>query len=393
MPPHVSPMHMWDVLTQVRFCQGVHLPFQDVSGYTSWYLLPAKTASLLRSIERQCAETSKLSDLVMGPAGGYYRSLFQIEETMCCAWRDQIVFDAKQAYRVFRQGEEDTSAEATLLRNIYALMNGLSDYCDDAFSPQLVSDLCDRVLSGVDFSSLNLRASYRKPRFPDMSDGEYERFAHEQMQAICAYANGEIGDGCEDEVVKGLVLRTAFCAFCPNLSIAYIVSQLLFGIYAMKHGYPLLSAIPFTQAVLEFEQESQLVTSRDRGFLVENLGSKSQGSIDRQRRRIDYTPLLMVAVDMATSALGRLALFVEERERESECFSTESSETGPLNRRQRDLLGEMARNPDRDYTVDEHRRKHAVSYATARCDMVDLVERGLAVQHKRGKVHLFRVKM
>jgi len=55
------------------------------------------------------------------------------------------------------------------------------------------------------------------------------------------------------------------------------------------------------------------------------------------------------------------------------------------------LLGHALKHADALYTIASHRRSHAVAYATARADLLQLAQLGLLQEGKQGKTLVFLV--
>lgn len=60
-----------------------------------------------------------------------------------------------------------------------------------------------------------------------------------------------------------------------------------------------------------------------------------------------------------------------------------------LNHRQIALLGHAVRHPGHVYTIRGHQRSHAVAYATARADLLELADLGLLERRLRGRLQEF----
>ena len=60
-----------------------------------------------------------------------------------------------------------------------------------------------------------------------------------------------------------------------------------------------------------------------------------------------------------------------------------------LNHRQRALLLNALKHPDKRFTIAEHQNAHGVVYQTARADLLGLAEAGLMQQHREGRAHVF----
>lgn len=63
-----------------------------------------------------------------------------------------------------------------------------------------------------------------------------------------------------------------------------------------------------------------------------------------------------------------------------------------LNHRQRSILGRATRHTDAEFSISYHRTNHNVAYATARADLLDLVDKGYLMQDTSQKVFVFRAR-
>ena len=59
------------------------------------------------------------------------------------------------------------------------------------------------------------------------------------------------------------------------------------------------------------------------------------------------------------------------------------------NHRQRALLLNALRHPDKRFTIEAHRRAHDVTYQTARTDLLGLVASRLMRQYREGRAFVF----
>ena len=62
---------------------------------------------------------------------------------------------------------------------------------------------------------------------------------------------------------------------------------------------------------------------------------------------------------------------------------------GKLNHRQRELLLDAVRHPDKTYRIDRHMQVHGVTYQTARTDLGSLVELKLMRCQRIGRAFLY----
>jgi Fic family protein len=103
---------------------------------------------------------------------------------------------------------------------------------------------------------------------------------------------------------------------------------------------------------------------------------------------LDQLRVLRRGIDELHGWLDRKA---QEQRRAESLARNVAAFRGTLNERQLALLGHALRHPEASYTLESHRRSHAVSYQTARTDLLTLAEVRLLEQHKRGKAFVFTV--
>lgn len=97
--------------------------------------------------------------------------------------------------------------------------------------------------------------------------------------------------------------------------------------------------------------------------------------------------VIIEAVNSLRSYLGRKA---RERKQAESLLRPASRIGAALNHRQRELLLDAMRHPDKEYSIAGHQAAHRVTYATARSDLLGLAKRKLLSKHKRGKAFVFR---
>ena len=94
----------------------------------------------------------------------------------------------------------------------------------------------------------------------------------------------------------------------------------------------------------------------------------------------------------AVIALDELLGSIEQsRQRDAELRSTLERSVA-LNYRQRSIIAGALSNPEAEFRIREHQTAHNVVYATARADLLDLVNRGYLRQEQRGRAFVFRAE-
>ena len=98
----------------------------------------------------------------------------------------------------------------------------------------------------------------------------------------------------------------------------------------------------------------------------------------------DATYFIVYQLKVIRTALSALERYLEKKTREIKNAEKLLKGIQGLNYRQLALLSHALRKPDADYTINSHKISHRVAYATARADLLNLVDRGLLSQHTIG---------
>ena len=103
----------------------------------------------------------------------------------------------------------------------------------------------------------------------------------------------------------------------------------------------------------------------------------------------DVTYFLLYQCEVIRRAIASLHNYIDRKSKEFR--ETEALLRGAtdLNYRQQALITHALRNPGARYTIEGHRRSHAIVYETARNDLMALAELGLLVTRKAGRAFAF----
>ena len=93
--------------------------------------------------------------------------------------------------------------------------------------------------------------------------------------------------------------------------------------------------------------------------------------------------------DNVLVALQDLQWSLSELEKRDEELRALLQRDPEINHRQRSILGRALRNPSAEFRIAHHKNTHNVVYATARADLLQLVEKGMLVLEKNGRAMVF----
>ena len=93
---------------------------------------------------------------------------------------------------------------------------------------------------------------------------------------------------------------------------------------------------------------------------------------------------LVYHLDVIERAILSLHKFVKQKAEQSIQVAQELDHMNKFNYRQRELLRRAVQKPELPYTFKSHQTSHGIAYASARSDILKLVEEGLLRQYKVG---------
>jgi len=110
---------------------------------------------------------------------------------------------------------------------------------------------------------------------------------------------------------------------------------------------------------------------------------------DRERQGTDLTDYATLSLQLALIALVDLHWKLHQLEREDDELRSLLQRDPEINHRQRSILGRALKNPAAEFRIAYHKATHNVVYATARADLLELVDKGYLVMGKKGRAMVF----
>ncbi len=380
-PKGWSPDETWALLKAIQREYALEIPIPTPDGHRLCYFLHHDLMNKLIDFERYCRAESDLYLQLADREGQPFLVKVQVEEAIATTTLDGITVPYSQAVSLIRQDRRPRDGGERVIANTYRLMTKIGTYASEGFSPALLRELYEQVTDGVDPNTIQ-RGPVRSP----LAYKHYHQPAgphdHRRLDEICAYANHEIGDPDEHPAIRAFAIRGAMRQWLPLPDFNGNVASLMFRLYCFKHGYPVLSYLPFSRVVLDWEDglipRDQVLCSTLPPQYVDQYGDE------------DHTAQLTLAIQLGHREVLQLLAYVQARRQRDEQLVAALQSDPSLNQRQRSILGRAIRRPEADFNIGYHRTNHNVAYATARADLLDLVEKGYLVLHKRSRAFEFR---
>lgn len=381
LPAGLSADDTWTLLTTLRRFGSTRFPIRDMHGRVYWYTLTREAVLCIDAIERYCRTDSAVHRAILHRHGQRLLVDSRIREAIAACQLDGVVVSEKPAERLLRSGRAPRTSVERLVLNSYEMLFELDDMGDTPFTPELLRRLYDRLLEGVDVTQLR-----RTPVRHGLTDRvETDPVSAEKRAEVilqfCAYANGEIGDPSEPVAMKVHALFNLghYWTFMPDFN--GIIGRCVFRMYAARRDYPVLGLLPVSSLYKDWtEGRSSAAIVRFKN--LNHPRSTTDTDIDYTADVITYLQLTIAALDELLNGIERV------RRRDAEVRSVLEHDSG-INYRQRSIISHALAHPELEFRIREHQTTHNVVYATARADLLGLVERGFLRKESRGKAFVF----
>lgn len=381
LPDDADPRGMWELFGLLHRAGGIEVPIPDLEGNEYWYHRTHEISDSVSRIKCLCRHDS---DLYRNLTATQNRSVLvksRIDETMAAASLDGLEISEADVEDVVQLDRLPRNHTERLMRNTLTALEDLPQLLDVPFSKELFWHLRYLLLEGVDVQEIR----HHTPRLglitPVYEQVDTQRAADRQLEYISAYLNHISGDVHDHAVLRALLLPDLFRFYRPLPDSNSEVGRLAFRLYALKAGLPVLGMLPLSRAKLDWEDE------RHDGGIV-TLPPKIYQEA-RSHDATDLTAYYTLSVQLALVSLQDLDWSLRALQQRDEELRALLQRDPEINHRQRSILGRALRNPKAEFRIAYHKNTHNVVYATARADLLELVEKGFLELGKSGRAMVF----
>ncbi len=385
-PEGLTHEQWWWGTKMARLAQAQPLPLQDKEGRAFSYTLVAPVVQSLHLIDRDTSGQI-LTDGPLATSQDQDRYLVSslIEESITSSQLEGASTTRRVAEDMLRAGRRPHTSSERMIFNNYQAMRHVREIRKEALSPALILEL-HRMLT---HDTLDDPADAGRPRqgddlhVVDPKDGQLlhippaAALLPERMERLCAFANaGEDDTAYVHPLVRAILLHFMLGYDHPFADGNGRTARAVFYWALARHGYWLM----------EYLSISSILRRAPAQYARAYLHTETDGG--------DTTYFLIHQLVVIRQAVAALQNFLGEKTRELRATEKrlQSAELRDrCNPRQIALLGHALKHPDAAYTMESHRASHAVAYATARSDLLQLVELGLLREGRQGKRYLFTV--
>ena len=381
-PQSMSREAAWELMRLLNRSIGIEIPVPDLDGNDYWYHRTHQIADSIAQIQCLCRADSSLYRRLTATRNTAILVRSRIDETIAAARLDGLAVSVEHYEEMLRTERAPRTDNERLVYNTLGALDQLEQLRNEPFSHELLMYLQNLVTEGVDIDAL-VHAERRLGTVSfEYESGRTAEHAATQTKYICDYVNHVSGDIHDHAVFRALLLPDLFRFYQPLPSVNSQVGRLAFRLYTIKTGLPVLGLLPLSQTRLDWEDGKLGSTFVSQGPAQYAEGRKSNG--------VDFTDYATLSVQLAQVALLDLSWKLHELERKDEELRELLQRDPEINHRQRSILGRALRNPQAEFRIAYHKTTHNVVYATARADLLELVEKGYLVAGKKGRAMVFR---
>jgi|GEM_PF-3091703 len=400
LPSGWSARDVWEALFALRRLSGFYIPITNKDDVRkSFYIASREFIEAVVELASQTSTGASLYHQALQRESRRFTYKALVKETHATAQSDGMQVSFEQIEQLLYTNRPPNNAQERIIVNSFDLLTKLDSMINEPFSEKLLRNLYQSVTGGLTPRQLDseLPAMEREGLFGYMLS----------YPDIYDYANDITKEKWEPDIMTAIMLREAILYFKPFPHLNCTMAWMIFRLYAIKHDYPVIAYLPIVHTTLEWEKGLIPSEVMSYGFSTEE----------------DTTPMnpSHYILGRTPSAAHR---FTSMQEVHSECYEDEGDvsrwvvtslelmlvalrsfqkelTTGlmeihelslmdtTLNYRQNSIVLRAKRNPDAEFHIQFHKKANDIAYATARADLLGLVEKGYLKQTVKGRQHVF----
>ena len=385
-PEGLSHEQWWWSVKLARLAQAQMLPLRDKSGRQFSYTLAAPVVQALNAIDRDTSGQILMDGPVATPQDrDRYLVSSLIEESITSSQLEGASTTRRVAEDMLRGGRRPRTSGERMIFNNYQAMRHIRAIQRQPLTLGLITDL-HRMLTRDTLDDPADAGRLRQSDDIHVVDDRDGQLLHippphallpERVEALCAFVNG----GDEDIPYVHPVVRAILLHFMLGYDHPFVdgngrAARALFYWSMARQGYWLLEYLSISS------------------ILRRAPGQYARAYLHTETDDGDTTYFLLHQLDVIRRAVAALKTYLAEKSRETRAMEKrlQSAELrAQCNHRQIALLNHALKHADAIYTVESHRASHAVSYATARADLLQLAQLDLLRESRQGKRYVFSV--
>lgn len=379
-PEGLSHQEWWFGLKAQRLTGSRSIALKDCHGESFKFTVPDLVSELLHQIDRGCGTLVQIPEQVTNPEQRdryVVRSL--MEEAITSSQLEGAATTREVAKKMLAEGRTPRDRGERMIVNNYMTMRRIMELKANSLTPEIVFEI-HRAISEGALDNPDGAGRFRRPDEEiNVSNIEGTVFhtpppADElpsRLQAMCDFANAKTPDFFVHPVIRGIILHFWLAYDHPFIDGNGRTARALFYWQMLHCGYWLFEFISISQ------------------FLRKAPAEYGRAFLHTETDENDLTYFIIHQAGVIQRALEGLHDYVARKSAETHaCLDALQRHPG-LNLRQQALIAHALRHPGFAYKIISHQARQAVTYATARSDLLGLANMELLEKRKINRAFVF----
>jgi Fic family protein len=388
---HLQPPEAWTqeewwlAIKLARRQRYVELPLRDPEGKPFVLAMPDAAHRMTHRIDSDARGAIGGSEAVTNPrTRNTYLMRSLLEEAITSSQLEGAATTREAAKAMIREQRAPRDRGEQMIFNNYEAMQFVRDLRGQRLTAKIVFDL-HRTLSHDTLDDPSAAGRFRRADEDICIMDETGSILHrpppadelpERLQALCEFANAPSdSEPFIHPVVRAVLLHFWLAYDHPFVDGNGRTARALFYWSMARSGYWLAEYISISRIL------RQAPGKYARAFLYTETDDN------------DTTYFVLNQLRVVERAIDELHIYLKRKEAEIRETTTllrrSKALRAQLNSRQIALLNHALKHPEAEYRIDGHQNAHAVTYPTARTDLLALTKLGLLEQTKIGRSFIF----
>lgn len=384
MPPGVTPEYAWSFREWTSSAKRTYIPLINTAGKRFSFWLPDSAQEWLYQIERNTPAQLLLEEgSPSAQARDRYIASSLMEEAIASSQIEGAAVTRRVAKEMLRSGRAPVNTAERMILNNYRAIEKLRVLKDKPLSLEVLHELHAILTEGTleePDAAGRLRRSPEDDDVHVIDDGADPHILHSppkgselsaRLEEFFAFANDRDPEPFIHPVIKAILLHFWIGYDHPYIDGNGRVARAVFYWYLLKKGYWIFEFVSLSRMVLKASGQYY------RSYLYSERGLQ------------DVTYFIMFNLQAIHLAIDDVQKYIAHKQAEVRQSVALLRKVPGLNSRQRELIVNALKKPDRVFTIYGHQQIHQISYQTARNDLFGLAQKKLLLISKSGKTFQF----
>ena len=380
-PEGLTHQDWWLGLKMRRRAGYRNIPLKDTSGNNFHFSVPDLVTDLLHQIDRGGGTFVEIPEQVTNAEQRdryVVRSL--MEEAITSSQLEGAATTRDVAKKMLAEGRKPRDRSERMIVNNYMTMRRIMELKDKPLSPDMVFQIHREISDGA-LDAADGAGRFRRPDENIKISDEIEGTVFHtpppaaelatRLQAMCDFANGKTPDFFVHPVIRGIILHFWLAYDHPFVDGNGRTARALFYWQMLHSSYWLFEYISISQ------------------FLRKAPVQYGTAFLHTETDENDLTYFIIHQAEIIRRALKGLHDYVARKSSETRACLDALQKHPELNHRQQALIAHAVRHPNFAYQIAGHGARHAVTYATARADLLELAKLKFLEHRKVGRAFVF----